>query len=163
MLENLGNLGDFLGGIGVVITLLYLAVQVRQNTKQLRSDAEAALTRSLEGQTEEVGNWISSIAESRDVADVWMRGLENLDSLDETDRLRFDYIGARLLQAWQSQYRRSIQTEDADTWAVALRYVKMYFRSPGFRDLWQRSRTLYLAEFVEAIDQVARESAAAES
>lgn len=165
MLENLGNLGDFLGGIGVVITLLYLAMQIRQNTKQLRADAEAALTRSLEGQTEEIGNWIGSIAESRDVAEVWARGLENLDGLDQTDKLRFDYIGARLLQAWQSQYRRSIQAGDPETWAVALQYVKMYFRSPGFRDLWRRSRTIYLAGFIEAIDQIASESAhrAAES
>jgi hypothetical protein len=29
VLEDLGNLGDFLGGIGVVVTLLYLAIQVR--------------------------------------------------------------------------------------------------------------------------------------
>ena len=32
MLDALGNIGDFLRGIGVVITLLYLAAQIRQNT-----------------------------------------------------------------------------------------------------------------------------------
>jgi len=37
MLEALGNLGDFIGGIAVVATLLYLAVQVRQNTVALRT------------------------------------------------------------------------------------------------------------------------------
>lgn len=160
VLEDLGNLGDFLGGIGVVITLLYLAIQIRQNTKQLRADAEAARTRSLEGQTEEIGNWIGSIAESRDVAEVWARGLVDLEKLDETDQLRFDYIGARLLQAWQSQYRRSNQSGDPETWSVVLRYVRMYFHSPGFCDLWQRSRSLYLKEFTEAIDEVASETAA---
>ena len=36
-LEDLGNIGDFLGGIGVVITLIYLAGQLRQNTNALRS------------------------------------------------------------------------------------------------------------------------------
>ena len=33
MLEALGNIGDFIGGIGVVITLAYLAVQIRHNTR----------------------------------------------------------------------------------------------------------------------------------
>ncbi len=36
MIENLGNIGDFIGGIGVFATLLYLATQVRQNTRSLR-------------------------------------------------------------------------------------------------------------------------------
>jgi hypothetical protein len=31
-LQNLGDLGDLIGGIAVVITLIYLAVQIRQNT-----------------------------------------------------------------------------------------------------------------------------------
>jgi len=35
--EVLGNLGEFVGAIGVVITLGYLVVQVKQNTKMLRS------------------------------------------------------------------------------------------------------------------------------
>lgn len=36
MIENLGNVGDFIGGIGVVITLIYLATQIAQNTRSLR-------------------------------------------------------------------------------------------------------------------------------
>jgi hypothetical protein len=36
MIENLGNIGDFIGGVGVVITLIYLATQIRQNTRSLR-------------------------------------------------------------------------------------------------------------------------------
>ena len=38
LLEDLGNLGDFLGGLAVIITLAYLTLQVRQNT----ASAEAA-------------------------------------------------------------------------------------------------------------------------
>ena len=37
MLEALGNLGDFIGGIAVIVTLIYLAVQVRQNTAALET------------------------------------------------------------------------------------------------------------------------------
>jgi hypothetical protein len=37
ILEALGNLGDFIGGIAVVATLVYLALQVRQNTAALRT------------------------------------------------------------------------------------------------------------------------------
>jgi hypothetical protein len=36
MIQNLGNIGDFIGGVGVVVTLIYLATQIRQNTRSLR-------------------------------------------------------------------------------------------------------------------------------
>lgn len=35
--ETLGNLGDFIGGLAVVVTLVYLALQIRQNTAALRT------------------------------------------------------------------------------------------------------------------------------
>lgn len=37
ILQSLANLGEFIGGIGVVITLVYLALQIRQNTAALRT------------------------------------------------------------------------------------------------------------------------------
>ena len=39
VIEALGDIGDFLGGIGVVITLIYLAGQIRQNTRSIRMSA----------------------------------------------------------------------------------------------------------------------------
>ena len=37
MLEDLGNIGDFIGGIGVIVMLAYLAVQIRHNTRAARA------------------------------------------------------------------------------------------------------------------------------
>jgi len=37
VLDALGNLGDFIGGIAIIVTLIYLAIQVRQNTKSVRA------------------------------------------------------------------------------------------------------------------------------
>ena len=39
VLEALVNLGEFLGGIVVVVTLLYLAAQIRQNSRSLKASA----------------------------------------------------------------------------------------------------------------------------
>jgi hypothetical protein len=47
MIETLGNIGDFVGGIGVVITLAYLAVQVRQSAKAGQVAAAQAVMQSM--------------------------------------------------------------------------------------------------------------------
>lgn len=157
-LEDLGNIGDFLGGIGVVITLLYLAIQIRQNTRQLKADSMSAQTIALENGVSDVARWIAEIVENRDLAELWGRGLTDVEQLDPTDRLRFDYLGIQLLQAWQTMYRRSVQANDPELWEVTLRYIKMYFRSPGFQALWADSRSLLVSEFVTAVEKVFPES-----
>ena len=153
-LEDLGNIGDFLGGIGVVVTLLYLCIQIRQNTRQLQADSMSARTIALESGVSDVARWIAEIVENRDLAELWRRGLTDIEQLDETDRLRFDYLGIQLLQAWQTMYRRSIQADDPELWEVTLSYLKLYFRSPGFRILWASSKKLLVSEFVIAVEQV---------
>ena len=47
VLEALGNAGGFLGGIGVVVTLVYLATQIRQNTRVVRTSKFQASTAPL--------------------------------------------------------------------------------------------------------------------
>jgi hypothetical protein len=36
-LEDLGNIGEFVAAVGVIASLIYLAVQIRQNTDSLRA------------------------------------------------------------------------------------------------------------------------------
>ena len=48
-LEDLGNLGDFIGGIAVVASLIYLAFQIRRNTLAIQaSTIESASQASAE-------------------------------------------------------------------------------------------------------------------
>ena len=39
MIETLGNLGDFIGGVAVVGSLIYLAIQIRSNTRSNQAQA----------------------------------------------------------------------------------------------------------------------------
>jgi len=41
MFETLGNLGDFIGGVAVVGSLIYLAIQIRGNTRSNQAQALA--------------------------------------------------------------------------------------------------------------------------
>jgi hypothetical protein len=48
--QLLGNLGDFVGAIVVTATLIYLAVQVRQNTKALQAQSRQAALSSAQAE-----------------------------------------------------------------------------------------------------------------
>ena len=49
--EILGNLGEFVGAIGVVVTLVYLAYQIRQNTRQLEQNVTIAKATAVNAST----------------------------------------------------------------------------------------------------------------
>jgi hypothetical protein len=47
VLEALGNIGELLGGIGVVVTLLYLAGQIRQDSRSLKASSGQSVLQAL--------------------------------------------------------------------------------------------------------------------
>lgn len=154
MLDALGNIGDFLGGIGVVVTLVYLAFQIRQNTDQLRSDAKQRELSSLDEMNRALLSWQSEIVSSPEVADIWRRGIFGGESLRGDDRLRFEYHGASILQIWQGNYFRYLETGDSDNWGSNEKHIRMFLSWPGFRAFWDSTKHLYADRFVVKIDQL---------
>jgi hypothetical protein len=45
-LEDLGNVGEFVAAVAVVVSLIYLAFQIRQNTRWLRASLKQSITDS---------------------------------------------------------------------------------------------------------------------
>ena len=43
-IQDWGAIGEIVGAIGVILTLIYLATQIRQNTRQLRSEGHQGIT-----------------------------------------------------------------------------------------------------------------------
>ena len=94
MLEDLGNLGDFLGGIGVVATMIYLAVQIRRNTQAIQA------TSSMH---EFLHNWrtmAQSSLENPEILKLHSRGMADFDSLSNPEKnMWFMYMIGFVFQA----------------------------------------------------------------
>ena len=81
MLDTLGNLGDFIGGLAVVLTLIYLAIQVRQNTSALK----AASWQEVVAGARQAANLRSDPV----VAPAWSRGLSHYPNMAVEDISNF--------------------------------------------------------------------------
>jgi hypothetical protein len=84
-LEQVYYVGELLGVIAVVASLIYLALQLRQNTLSIRMSSIQALSSDYIG-------FVGMVAQSEGLADVFLHGLENIESLANTDRIRFRMI-----------------------------------------------------------------------
>ncbi len=82
-ITTLAAWGEFLGGIAVVVSLVYLASQIRQNSKLVRASTTSADANS--------GNAFSlAIVQDPEVARIYWEGSADRDALSEPDRRRFD-------------------------------------------------------------------------
>jgi len=87
-ISELGSLGEFIGSIVVVITLIYLAIQVRQNTLQSNQSMRVAQTQISNEITQKYQLFMWELAKSRHLRDVWNKTLsaQSADDLDEDEQ-----------------------------------------------------------------------------
>ena len=146
MLEALGNIGDFLGGIGVVITLVYLATQIRQNTATVRATGAASHSEGL-------NNITLLLAQNFEARSVYFQGLSDYKSLSEDGRLQFDLLMQYFCQSLQRSvhlHRERAISEEA--WQETLAAVSYLAERPGFRRWWEAWGPAYPAQFSEFIE-----------
>lgn len=97
-LHDLSHVSQIVGSIAVVASLVYVGLQVQQNTRQLqREESNATQTQ-----------WQAIrllVASNREVAELWVAGL-NGDALDAVQRLRFESLLTEHIWATSQIYYR---------------------------------------------------------
>ena len=69
-LEDLGNLGEFLGAIGVIVTLVYLAIQIRQGSEQTALNTSAIHATSFQNLIDHHANLQLQVLTHPELSDV---------------------------------------------------------------------------------------------
>jgi hypothetical protein len=143
--QLLGNIGEFLGSIGVFATLLYLAVQIRESRKA------ATFTAVQANRAERVANF-RSVRDSPFIAPILAKVQSGeVLSPEESNRL-FNHDAATwaLLYAEWVQRELGLMGEFATRDELALAVV---FGSSSAREWWRLAgRNIYPARFVESIE-----------
>ena len=141
MLENLGNIGDFLGGIGVVVTLAYLAVQIRKNTRSVRSAALDSISTSI-------SEFMDKVAQDPALTKLWFDGLSGTVELSETDNRRFNLLLISLVRRWENAFHQSqAGVLESASWSGMLAGLTFVFSAPGAQAWWKARQGLFSAEF----------------
>ena len=65
-LTQLANLGEFIGGVAVLVTLIYLAVQVRQSAQAQEHANRLARARAVGEENQGYSSWRNPCAERRE-------------------------------------------------------------------------------------------------
>ncbi len=80
-LIELGALGEFIGSVAVLITLIYLAIQMKQTKQRLEANTTAILGANEVNGNESTMRQLSAVYTDESMADLIMRAIQNLDEL----------------------------------------------------------------------------------
>lgn len=145
--DALAAVAEMVGAAGVIVSLLYLASQVRSNSRQLRHAAAQAVLDKLNG-------LIGQLAFTAGAGDLWSRGLSGLDALeDDEEVVRFSSMLLQAFWAYEEilQYRKAGLVEDW-AWAHASAPVQNFMRTPGFQEWWRLRKDWFGEEFQKHVD-----------
>jgi hypothetical protein len=140
-LDTLARLGEFVGGFVVVVSLVYLAHQVRQNTRSLRAENYA---RGLDRLSTLQSN-LSSDAELNRIVSL---GARTPGALTRSERIRFSWSLYELMGAAEFVFHQAEQTaipaEVRERWRATLGW---WISNPGIHERWTARPSPFSAAF----------------
>lgn len=150
-ITTLAAWGEFLGGIAVVVSLIYLAGMIRQNSKLLR-----ASTASVSSEANTALNTL--VAQDPELARIFWEGLADRDSLSQADRRRFDPLMWIQLLGSSQQYqfeRHGIASPEA--WEYVELSMRWQVKQPGIRQVWRDWGEFFPQGYRDFVDGLIRE------
>lgn len=145
-LSELADIGELVGGVAVVASLVYLALQVRQNTRAVRGST-LHLNTDL---------WASLFLRLSDesVAQAYVSGMAGRPDIKPLHYTQFYFICKTMFLALEDQFYQARQgTLDPEIYAAYERATsEQLLAFAGFRIWWLQTRSTFSPHFVERVD-----------
>ncbi len=144
--EAVGAIGEVLGAVGVIATLAYLSVQVRQNTRAIRGSTLNAVTQYQQFEL----RW------SADNSSEMLKAIHTPDEMSEDDVWKVSEMLTALFVARQneySQYNDGLLTDE--DWRSREGIIRVTLSIAWVRHWWRTfPKETFNSGFVERVEKI---------
>jgi hypothetical protein len=145
MLAAIGQLAAVCVGIP---SLIYVAVQIREQTKERRQSAVNALTVQW-------GELTKALHDSDEFCSIFLRGLHSFEDLDAISKLRFSAFFNRFFKNFQAMYFSHCDgVLSAASWGEIERTMTDFIAYPGLQQWWATRKHWHTEEFARVVDAI---------
>ena len=146
--QAISALSEIVGAAAVVVTLIYLAIQIRDSAKASRSAAVTDATGGIQA-------WYHELGTNPQTAGLFLNGMANTDVLSRQQQFQFLMLVHSIFLGFQRSYFLS----KAGTLDVGLRdsigtAVQAVNHLPGIHFYWEQRKTFFQPEFVAWVEEL---------
>jgi len=147
-LAEISQISQTIGAAAVVASLIFVGVQLRQNTKATRASSHHAVSEAL--------NRVNLLwARSSDAARIWLSGMSDRRALTPEDRWRFDSMMRAYLHVCETMYTQAgLGAGDTGIVIAEETGIKSVFSSAGVKEWWVDNPFGFSAEFRKYVDKL---------
>ena len=142
-----GALGELIGGIAIIVSLIYIGLQIKQNAFALKlSTAHSTL--------EDLADVYLFPAQNSEIADIFFRGLQDINALEGVDRLRFyGYLHKFYRTFENTHYQFTRGALESESFKGITKQFLFITLMPGGQVYWQERKSWYSEEFQAYLDR----------
>lgn len=146
--EAAGAIGEIIGALGVIATLAYLAIQIKQNTAATRTASFQATTDSL--------NQVNLLlASNRELAEVFELATTGLDKVDSVTLRQYKFILLAVYRAHESAYfQRNEGLLHQQSWQRYEISLRGSLHQEGTIEWWREQRFGFTEDFTAYVNQL---------
>jgi hypothetical protein len=154
--DAIGAIGEIIGAIAVVVSLIYLAAQIRQNSNQVSEQIRALELQAYDTTADTFTNFRTTIAANEQLASLWRRGKESFNELALDEQAQINELFTELFWAYDSLLRKK-QSEaiDEGLWLVVEENIEHWLKNNGIREWWEANvRPPHSPDFEVVVEKV---------
>ena len=154
--DAIGALGEVFGATAVVVSVVYLATQVRKQTEEARLTASRELA-------DQLGTAVQVITEDGAFAEIWLKGVRDYESLPEKDRIRISFLFQRCCRILEQHHRHTSRDnlDVAYNQSVDNQYSE-FLSLPGVQQWWETSKAHFERDFRAKVEMLVANTKGAE-
>ncbi len=153
-IQDWGAIGELVGGVAVIVTLIYLAFQIRQNTRQFSRSVEATQLAAFERNVESSSHIRELLLLHPDLIALLLKGYDSYKELDTSEKVRFGMLLRNMFSAGQGVYVRllSVEHDPRDFEGIA-RVTDEILVHRGVREWLENNEPDWRPAFREFVDE----------
>lgn len=157
-LDSWAAIAEIIGAIAVIVTLMYLAIQVRHSKESVDANTKAIRAQAISDITRNVHDQMHMLVQGHDTAAAFQR-FATEDSLEPLDAFLIDSVLSAVFVARQNEYFQWKQGLIGEEVFRSLHHIILtILGSPNGRHWWQNEgRRMYAPAFVDFVDAMSKD------
>jgi hypothetical protein len=145
---TLQETAQILGGIGVIASMIYVGIQIRNNARALRASTYQQISViSMQG-------WLT-MAHNGETTDVMLRGMDDFSSLNRVEKARFRFVVMGYVKGFENAwFQHKIGTLHESDWKASTADLHSFFSTSGAHTAWPIVKNRFNAEFTAFLDAI---------